>query len=427
MAEIKKADGLVDWLDQRLGVKKLLQVMMTEYWVPKNINFLWAMGVLLLTLFTLLVVSGLFLLMYYKPDVNMAFYSVNYTIMQEVDYGWLWRHIHAVAASMVFVIIYIHMFVAIYYGSYKKGREMVWIGGMLLFVVFSAEAFSGYMLPWGQMSYWAATVITNLFGGIPLIGDDVVEWIRGNYIVADATLTRFFMLHVVLLPVVIMLLIAFHFYSLRFPHVNNQDGEEIDFEAEAKKYQEGKKKDAKVIPFWPVFMSKDIFVVCAFMALFFYLVCYHFDFAMDPVNFDPADSLKTPPHIYPEWYFLWSYEVLRGFFFDVGPIKAADIGLVAFGVAQVVFLLLPWLDRSPVVRPAHQRKGYFVWFWSLIVVLIVLTVYGKLPPEGINTYIGFVASIAFLFLIFVALPLITINERKKANCCGQCGNAGGAK
>lgn len=427
MAEIKKADGLVDWLDQRLGVKKFLQVMMTEYWIPKNINFLWAMGVLLLTLFTLLVVSGLFLLMYYKPDVNMAFYSVNYTIMQEVDYGWLWRHIHAVAASMVFVIIYIHMFVAIYYGSYKKGREMVWIGGMLLFVVFSAEAFSGYMLPWGQMSYWAATVITNLFGGIPLIGDDVVEWIRGNYIVADATLTRFFMLHVVLLPVVIMLLIAFHFYSLRFPHVNNQDGEEIDFEAEAKKYQEGKKKEAKVIPFWPVFMSKDIFVVCAFMALFFYLVCYHFDFAMDPVNFDPADSLKTPPHIYPEWYFLWSYEVLRGFFFDVGPIKAADIGLVAFGVAQVVFLLLPWLDRSPVVRPAHQRKGYFVWFWSLIVVLIVLTVYGKLPPEGINTYIGFVASIAFLFLIFVALPLITINERKKANCCGQCGNIGGAK
>ncbi len=427
MAEIKKADGLVDWLDQRLGVKKLLQVMMTEYWVPKNINFLWAMGVLLLTLFTLLVVSGLFLLMYYKPDVNMAFYSVNYTIMHEVDYGWLWRHIHAVAASMVFVIIYIHMFVAIYYGSYKRGREMVWIGGMLLFVVFSAEAFSGYMLPWGQMSYWAATVITNLFGGIPFIGNDVVEWIRGNYIVADATLTRFFMLHVVLLPVVIMLLIAFHFYSLRFPHVNNQDGEEIDFEAEAQKYQEGKKKDAKVIPFWPVFMSKDIFVVCAFMALFFYLVCYHFDFAMDPVNFDPADSLKTPPHIYPEWYFLWSYEVLRGFFFDVGPIKAADIGLVAFGVAQVVFLFLPWLDRSPVVRPAHQRKGYFVWFWSLIVVLIVLTVYGKLPPEGINTYIGFVASIAFLLLIFVALPLITINERKNSSCRGGCNNAGGAK
>ena len=426
MAEMKKADGLIDWLDQRLGVKGFLKVMMTEYWIPKNINFLWAMGVLLLTLFTLLVVSGLFLLMYYKPDVNMAFYSVNYTIMQEVDYGWLWRHLHATAASVVFVIIYIHMFVAIYYGSFKKGREVVWIGGMLLFVVFSAEAFSGYMLPWGQMSYWAATVITNLFGLIPFIGNDVVEWIRGNYTVADATLTRFFMLHVVLLPVVIMLLIAFHFYSLRFPHVNNQDGEEIDFEAEAKKYQEGKKAESKVIPFWPVFMSKDIFVICVFMAFFFYLVCYHYDFAMDPVNFDPADPVKTPPHIYPEWYFLWSYEVLRGFFFNVGPIKAADIGFVAFGVAQAIFLFLPWLDRSPVVRPAHQRKGYFIWFWALVIDLIVLTVYGKLPPEGINTYIGCAASIAFLLLIFVVLPFITINERK-AYTGGTMGSVGGAQ
>lgn len=414
MATFNKSEGLMDWLDKRLGVNKFLKVMMMEYWIPKNINFLWAMGVLLLTLFTLLVVSGLFLLMYYKPDTDYAFNSVNFTIMKEVEFGWLWRHIHAVAASMVFVIIYIHMFVAIYYGSYKQGREMVWIGGMLLFVVFSAEAFSGYMLPWGQMSYWAATVITNLFGGIPFIGDDLVEWIRGNYVVADATLTRFFMLHVVLLPVVIMLLIAFHFYSLRFPHVNNQDGEEINFEEEAKKYEEGKKAESKVIPFWPVFMSKDIFVICVFMVLFFYLVCYHFDFAMDPVNFDPADSLKTPTHIYPEWYFLWSYEVLRGFFFNVGPIKASDIGLAAFGVAQVVFLLLPWLDRSPVVKPAHKRKAYFVWFWLLIIDLIVLTVYGKLPPEGINTYIGCVASIGFLFLIFVALPYITIKERKAA-------------
>lgn len=414
MATFNKSEGLMDWLDKRLGVNKFLKVMMTEYWIPKNINFLWAMGVLLLTLFTLLVVSGLFLLMYYKPDTDYAFNSVNFTIMKEVEFGWLWRHIHAVAASMVFVIIYIHMFVAIYYGSYKQGREMVWIGGMLLFVVFSAEAFSGYMLPWGQMSYWAATVITNLFGGIPFIGDDLVEWIRGNYVVADATLTRFFMLHVVLLPVVIMLLIAFHFYSLRFPHVNNQDGEEINFEEEAKKYEEGKKAESKVIPFWPVFMSKDIFVICVFMMLFFYLVCYHFDFAMDPVNFDPADSLKTPTHIYPEWYFLWSYEVLRGFFFNVGPIKASDIGLAAFGVAQVVFLLLPWLDRSPVVKPAHKRKAYFVWFWLLIIDLIVLTVYGKLPPEGVNTYIGCVASIGFLFLIFVALPYITIKERKVA-------------
>ncbi|GAA7819344.1 cytochrome bc complex cytochrome b subunit [Helicobacter pylori] len=407
MAEIKKAKNLGEWLDMRLGTNKLVKVLMTEYWIPKNINFLWAMGVILLTLFGVLVISGIFLLMYYKPDAKMAFDSVNFTIMQEVAYGWLWRHMHATAASMIFVIIYIHMFVGIYYGSYKKGREMIWISGMILFVVFSAEAFSGYMLPWGQMSYWAAAVITNLFGGIPFIGADVVEWIRGNYVVADSTLTRFFMLHVFLLPIAIILLVGVHFYSLRIPHVNNQEGEEIDFELEEKKFIEGKKKESKVIPFWPVFLSKDIFVVCAFMVFFFYLVCYHYDFAMDPINFERANSLKTPPHIYPEWYFLWSYEVLRGFFFS------ADLGLMTFGVAQVIFFLLPFLDRSPVVAPAHKRPAFMVWFWLLIIDMIVLTIYGKLPPLGIGKYIGLVGSITFLALFFVVLPIITIAERKK--------------
>ncbi|GAA7929485.1 cytochrome bc complex cytochrome b subunit [Helicobacter pylori] len=407
MAEIKKAKNLGEWLDMRLGTNKLVKVLMTEYWIPKNINFLWAMGVILLTLFGVLVISGIFLLMYYKPDAKMAFDSVNFTIMQEVAYGWLWRHMHATAASMIFVIIYIHMFVGIYYGSYKKGREMIWISGMILFVVFSAEAFSGYMLPWGQMSYWAAAVITNLFGGIPFIGADVVEWIRGNYVVADSTLTRFFMLHVFLLPIAIILLIGVHFYSLRIPHVNNQEGEEIDFEIEEKKFIEGKKKESKVIPFWPVFLSKDIFVVCMFMVFFFYLVCYHYDFAMDPINFERANSLKTPPHIYPEWYFLWSYEVLRGFFFS------ADLGLMAFGVAQVIFFLLPFLDRSPVVAPAHKRSAFMVWFWLLIIDMIVLTIYGKLPPLGIGKYIGLVGSITFLALFFVVLPIITIAESKK--------------
>lgn len=411
--EVRKADGFVDWLDQRIAVRKLIEVLMTKYWIPKKINFLWAMGVILLVLFSVLVVSGLFLLMYYKPDTKLAFDSVNDTIMREVAFGWLWRHIHAVAASMIFLIIYIHMLVAIYYGSYKRGREMVWIGGMLLFVLFSAEAFSGYMLPWGQMSFWAAAVITNLPSAIPGVGPDLVEWVRGNFVVADSTLTRFFMLHVCLLPIIILMVIALHFYTLRVPHVNNEEGEEIDFEAEAKKYEEGKKAESKVIPFWPVFLSKDIFIICLFMMIFFFLVSYHFDFAMDPINFDPADNLATPAHIYPEWYFLWSYEVLRGFFFNVGPIKAADIGLAAFGIAQVAFLFLPWLDRSQVVRPAHKRKGFVIWFWLLIVDLIVLTIYGKLPPEGINTYIGCVASISFLILIFVALPLIAIVERKK--------------
>ena len=411
MAHFTKANSVHEWLDQRLAIDKLWKVLAAEYWIPKNINFLWAMGVVLMTMFTILVISGIFLLMYYKPDTKLAFDSVNYTIMQEVWYGWLWRHMHAVAASVVFLVIYIHMFTGIYYASYKRGREMIWISGMLLFVTFSAEAFSGYMLPWGQMSYWAAQVITNLFGGIPFIGDDLVIWIRGNFYVSDPTLTRFFMLHVLLMPLIIMAIIGLHFYSLRIPHVNNQDGEEIDFDAEAEKYKAGMKKEAKVIPFWPVFLSKDFFVLGVFMIFYFYLVFYHYDFAMDPINFDPADPMKTPPHIYPEWYFLWSYEVLRGFFFNVGPLSAMDMGLIAFGIANVIFFFLPWFDKNDEVAPATRRSGGFaVWFWLLVVDMIILTIWGKLPPTGFNAYIGYVAAVGFLAL-FAALPAVTAGKK----------------
>lgn len=412
MAEIKKAEGFIDWLDQRLAIKLLGRVLLSEYWIPKNINFLWAMGVVLVVLFALLMVSGIFLLMYYKPDINLAYDSVNYTIMQEVEYGWLWRHLHGVSASVTFLVIYIHLFTAIYYGSYKKGREVIWISGMVLFVAFSAEAFSGYMLPWGQMSYWAAQVITNLFGGIPFIGEALVIWIRGDFLVADATLTRFFMLHVLLLPLVILLVIAIHFYSLRIPHVNNQIAEEFDFDKEAKKYLEGRKKESKVVPFWPVFLSKDFFVVGVSLSILFYLTCFHYDFAMDPINFDAANTMKTPAHIYPEWYFLWSYEVLRGFFFDIGGIAAMDIGLMAFGFANIIFMLLPFLDKNPHhVAPAHERPLFKYWFWILLLDMIILTVYGKLPPTGANAWVGFGATLTFIAL-FVALPIITKIEAR---------------
>ena len=412
MAHITKATSVRDWFDQRIADTKLWNVLAAQYWIPKNINFLWAMGVVLTVLFTLLFISGLLLLMYYKPDANLAFDSVNYTIMKEVEYGWLWRHIHAVAASVIFLIIYIHAFVGIYYGSYKKGREMIWISGMLLFLIFSAEAFSGYMLPWGQMSYWAAQVITQLFGGIPFIGDALVEWIRGDYAVSDPTLTRFFMLHVCLLPIVIIMVIGVHFYTLRIPHVNNLEGEEIDFELEAEKYLKGDTVNSKVIPFWPGFLSKDFFYVSLFMIFFFYLVSFHFNFAMDPINFDPANAAKTPTHIYPEWYFLWQYEILRGFFFDIGPLKAADIGALAMAFAGISLFFMPLYDRSDVVAPAHKRKGFFIWFWLLIIDLIILTVYGKLPPTGFNAWIGFFSSVGFLVLLLVVLPIITIKERK---------------
>jgi ubiquinol-cytochrome c reductase cytochrome b subunit len=409
MANFTKATSIKDWLNQRLAIDTLEKVLATEYWIPKNINFLWAMGMILAVTFGLLVISGIFLLMYYKPDTKLAFDSVNFTIMSEVSYGWLWRHIHGVAASVVFLIIYIHMFTAIYYGSYKRGREMIWITGMLLFVVFSAEAFSGYMLPWGQMSYWAGMVITNLFEGFSpeimggaLNAPGLVEWLRGDYVPGDAFLTRFFMLHVFLLPLVIMVVIVLHFGALRIPHVNNQDGEDIDFEAESRKYLAGDTKSSKVMRFQFDFLSKDVLVLGFFMIFFFYLTFYHFSFAMDPVNFDPADGLKTPPHIYPEWYFLWSYEILRPF--------PKDPGLIAFGFAQVIFFLLPFLDRSKNVAPASKRGLFNIWFWTLLVDCIVLTVMGKLPPEGIFNVIGLIAAVVFI-LLWVLLPIITIKEK----------------
>ncbi len=403
MAHFEKATSLHDWLNQRLAIDTLRRVLATEYWIPKNINFLWAMGMVLAITFGMLLISGIFLLMYYQPNVDLAFDSVNYTIMKEVEFGWLWRHVHGVAASVVFLIIYIHMFTGIYYGSYKKGRELIWISGMLLFVTFSAEAFSGYMLPWGQMSYWAGMVITNLFSLGDLHLNGLVEWIRGDYVPGQAFLNRFFMLHVLLLPLVIIALIGLHFGTLRIPHVNNQEGEEIDFDEEAAKYKAGKKKEAKVIAFANDFLAKDMFVVSIFLIFFFYLVFYHYEFAMDPVNFDPADPLKTPEHIYPEWYFLWSYEILRPF--------STNVGLIAFGFAQVIFFLLPFLDRSPNAKPAHKRGLFFYWFWALVIDMIVLTAMGKLPPEGIFSTIGLYAALTFIGL-WIILPIITKMEKE---------------
>ncbi|HIP55390.1 MAG TPA: cytochrome bc complex cytochrome b subunit, partial [Arcobacter sp.] len=239
-------------------------------------------------------------------------------------------------------------------------------------------------------------------GSLELNG--VVEWIRGDYVPGDAYLTRFFMLHVFLLPLAIIGVIVLHFGSLRIPHVNNQEGEIIDFDEEAAKYLAGNTKEAKVIRFQWDFLSKDFMVMAFFLFFFFYLVFYHFNFAMDPVNFDMANGLKTPAHIYPEWYFLWSYEILRPF--------SKDVGLMAFGFSQVIFMLLPFLDRSPNAIPAHRRGLFFIWFWILLLDLIVLSVMGKVPPSGMFSTIGLIAAWVFL-LLWPALVAITSFEKKE--------------
>ena len=386
----------IDWLDERLAVRELVKVMLTEYYVPKNINFLWSFGVLVMLVFAILVVSGIFVLMYYKPDAHLAFDSVNKTIMMDVEYGWLFRHTHAVGASIMFLVLFIHMARGIYYGSFKPPREIVWITGYILFVLMSATAFTGYLLPWGQMSYWAAQTITTLFEKIPFIGPDLVIWIRGNYIVEDATLTRFFALHVVFLPLLLIVFTAIHLYAVRIPGSNNEDGEH---------YTKEEKKHGKGIPFWPVFMAKEFFVMSVFLIFFFYLVFYQYKFAMDPINFQPADYLQTPMHIYPEWYFLAFYEVLRGFFFS------QNLGLIAFVLSMFIAAFLPWLDTSPIVSGKH-RPIYKVLFWIFIADFVFLTILGKLPPTGLYAWLGFIGSLIY-FAFFLALPIVSKIEKKK--------------
>lgn len=392
----------MDWLDERLAVRQLVKVMLTEYYVPKNINFLWSFGVLVMLVFAILVVSGIFLLMYYKPDAQLAFDSVNKTIMMDVEYGWLFRHTHAVAASIMFLVLFVHMARGLYYGSYKAPREIVWITGYILFILMSATAFTGYLLPWGQMSYWAAQTITTLFEKIPFIGPELVIWIRGNYIVEDATLTRFFALHVVFLPLLLIVFTAIHLYAVRIVGSNNEDGVELTKE---------EKKHGKGIPFWPVFMAKEFFVMSVFLLFFFYLVFYQYKFAMDPINFEPANYLQTPMHIYPEWYFLAFYEVLRGFFFS------QNLGLIAFVLSMFIAAFMPWLDTSPI-KSAKYRPVYKVLFWIFIADFVFLTILGKLPPTGLYAWLGFVGSIVF-FLFFLALPILSRIEKKKLAAGGR--------
>ncbi len=395
---MEKKGGLMEWLDKRLAVNALWRVLMSEYYIPKNINWLWSSGVLTILVFVILVVSGIFVLMYYKPDAKLAFDSVNKTLMMDVSFGWVFRHTHAVAASIMFLVLFIHMGRGIYYGSYKAPREVLWVTGFILFVLMSATAFTGYLLPWGQMSYWAAQTITTLFSKIPFIGPDLVVWIRGNYIVADATLTRFFALHVTLLPALIAIFTAVHLYALRIVGSNNEDG--IPMTKEEKK--------EKGIPFWPVFMSKEYFIMSLFLFFFFYLVFFNYNFAMDPINFQPANYLQTPPHIYPEWYFLSFYEVLRGFFFS------QNLGLIAFVLSMFIPLFLPWLDTSPYPYVSGKHRPLFkIMWWIFVADFVALTILGKLPPTGLFAWLGFITSIIY-FLFFFSLPIISAIEKRKA-------------
>jgi ubiquinol-cytochrome c reductase cytochrome b subunit len=384
--------GLWAWINRRLPVETFVRSQLLEYYAPKNFNFWYFFGSLALLVLVMQLITGIFLTMFYKVGESSAFDSVEF-IMREVNFGWLLRYLHSTGASAFFLVIYLHMFRGIMYGSYKAPRELLWLFGMIIYLALMAEAFMGYVLPWGNMSFWAATVIINLFGAIPVIGPGLVEWIRGDYGIADATLNRFFSLHVVALPLLLVLLVALHLVALHEVGSNNPDGIEI----KATKNARGIPLDG--IPFHPYYTLKDIFGVGVFLTLFSIVVFFvptFGDLFLEKANFEPANPLSTPDPISPSWYFTPYYAILRSF-----PDKAT--GAVFMLIAVSAFFFLPWLDRSPV-----KSVRYRGWIYRSFLTLFVLSFLGLMylglqPAQGIYVMLSRICCVPY-FAFFILMP-----------------------
>ncbi len=387
--------GFLGWLNKRLPVDAFMRDQLTGYYAPKNFNIWYFFGSLALLILVMQLVTGIFLTMHYKVGELTAFDSVEY-IMREVPYGWLLRYLHSTGASAFFIVVYLHMFRAMLYGSYKAPRELLWLFGMVIYLALMAEAFMGYVLPWGNMSFWGAQVIVNLFGTVPVIGPGLVEWIRGDYGIADATLNRFFSLHVVAVPLVLLLLVALHLVALRQTGSNNPDGVEI----KANKGADGKPIDG--IPFHPYYTVKDIVGVGVFLTLFCIVVFFMPTFGgifLEQPNFEVANPMSTPLHIAPVWYFTPFYAILRA-------VPDQQLGALAMALSLVCFLLLPWLDRSPV-----KSTRYRGWMWKsaltlFVIAFIGLGYLGLKPPSDLYTLLARVFSVVY-FAFFVLMPIYT--------------------
>jgi ubiquinol-cytochrome c reductase cytochrome b subunit len=386
--------GLLGWIDARFPLSKMWYEHLAEYYAPKNFNFWYYFGSLALLVLVIQILTGVWLTMNYKPDAAMAFNSVEY-IMRDVNWGWLIRYMHSTGASMFFVVVYLHMFRGLIYGSFKKPRELIWIFGMIIYVCLMAEAFMGYLLPWGQMSYWGAQVIISLFGAIPWVGDSLALWIRGDYVIADATLNRFFAFHVIAVPIVLLALVVLHILALHEVGSNNPDGVEI------KKNKDENGIPVDGIPFHPYYTVKDIVGVTVFLIIFSVIVFFMPEMGgwfLERDNFIPADPLKTPEHIVPLWYFTPFYAILRA-------VPDKFLGVVAMGGAIFVLFLLPWLDRSPVKSIRYRGTIYKVAIGIFVVSFIALGWLGTQPATPILTnfarlfsllYFGFFASLLFI-------------------------------
>lgn len=398
---MSKGTSFREWLDERLPVTKFFEDQLLKYYAPKNFNFLYFFGSLALLVLVNQIVTGIVLAMHYKPAAELAFDSVEY-IMRDVDWGWLLRYLHSTGASLFFVVIYMHMFRAIFYGSFKKPRELLWLFGMVIFVLLMAEAFMGYLLPWGQMSYWGAQVIISLFGAIPVIGEDLATWIRGDYVIADATLNRFFALHVIAVPLAILGLVVLHLAALRTTGSNNPDGIEI------KKNRDlvGIPRDG--IPFHPYYTVKDLYVAGLFITIFAWIVFYSPEMGglfLEHPNFDPADPMKTPEHIQPVWYFTPFYSILRAI-----PSKLG--GVMAMGASIVVLFLLPWLDRCPVKSVRYRSPLFKIALTFFVISFLGLGVLGTKPVTETYTLMARVFSVIY-FSFFLLLPIFSSVEITK--------------
>ena len=400
MAE-KWKTGLLGWIDARFPLSKMWNEHLAEYYAPRNFNFWYYFGSLALLVLVMQIITGIWLTMNYKPDALLAFNSVEY-IMRDVNWGWLIRYMHSTGASFFFIVVYLHMFRALLYGSYKKPRELIWIFGMIIYVCLMAEAFMGYLLPWGQMSYWGAQVIISLFGAIPGIGDSLALWIRGDYVVSDVTLNRFFAFHVIAVPIILLALVVMHILALHEVGSNNPDGVEI----KKVKGPDGHPVDG--IPFHPYYTVKDIVGVIVFL-IFFCIVVFFLPemggYFLEHDNFVPADPLKTPLHIKPLWYFTPFYAILRAV-----PDKL--FGVIAMGAAIVLLFFLPWLDRSPVKSIRYRGIAYKAALGMFIVSFLALGYLGGEPATPVLTNFARLFSILY-FAFFAVLLILPMFEKTK--------------
>ncbi|MDP7065170.1 MAG: cytochrome bc complex cytochrome b subunit [Arenicellales bacterium] len=404
----------MEWIDERFPATKVWEEHVAKYYTPKNFNFWYYFGSLLLLVMVLQIVTGIVLTMHYKPDSSLAFASVEY-IMRDVPGGWFIRYLHSVGASMLFLAVYLHMFRAMLYGSYKGPRELIWILGMIIYVALMAEAFFGYLLPWGNMSYWGAQVIISLFGAIPVVGEGLAEWIRGDFVVSDATLNRFFAFHVILLPLLLALLVYLHIVALHKTGSNNPDGVEI------KKQKDDHGVPLDGIPFHPYYTVKDIFGAAVFMAVFLAIVFFAPELSgwfLEKDNFEPANILQTPPDIVPLWYLTPYYSILRAVTFEWLPGGAKLWGVMAMGVAIVLFFFLPWLDRSKVKSIRYRGWMYKTMLGLFAVTFVILGYLGTKNPGHVDliwfknvvwAQIGLVIYFAF----FLLMPIYTRLDRTK--------------